>query len=505
MRILIDTNIFINREENIVISSNLQKLLVTINQLNHQLIIHPLSIKEISEDNDQKRKEINLSKISTYIKLEYPPKLELNSSFFNDIEKNQLNIEKNKVDNNLIYCIFRNTAHLLITEDKGMIKKAKKLGISDRVMNVSNALNHFNKTINPHLIKLPTSPAIKQVPVHNLDLNDPFFDSLKQDYPGFEQWWEKISKQGRKAWVYFKNKKLRAILIYNIENENILSDPPLPKKKRIKICTLKVTQRGKRIGELLIKLTVAFAVKSNIQEIYLTHFAKGNDPLLKLIEEYGFFLAAKKKDNEEIFIKNLIPNKKCKSPLEVLNNFYPSFYDGKEVRKFLVPIQPDFHDRLFTDYDKRQPKLYEFMEELIVEGNTIKKAYICHSNTKKIHPGDIVIFYRSIDKKMLTSIGVVDKIFNDVLDPEKVQKEVKNRTVYKTKEIVEMVKKPTKILQFYHNFHFPNAIKINTLIKEKILNGYPQQIQEINEDNYRKIIELSGIDEKYCVRELEII
>lgn len=505
MRILIDTNIFINREENIIISSNLQKLLEILNHLNHQLIIHPLSIKEISKDSDEKRRAINLSKISTYLQLENPPKLDQRSPLFKSVKLNQSSVGKNEVDMNLLYCIMRNSAHLLLTEDKRMLNKAKKLGISDKVVNISDALKKFDKPTNPHTIKLSTSPAIQEVPVHNLDLDDPFFDSLKEDYPEFVHWWKKISMAGRKAWVYFKNKKLGAILIYKIENESIHSTPPLPKKKRIKICTLKVTQRGKRIGELLIKLTISFAVKCNINEIYLTHFTKANDPLLTLISEYGFHLISKKEKNEEIFIKKLIPDEKCETPLEVLNHFYPSFYDGEKVRKFLVPIQPDFHDRLFTDYDKRQPKLYEFMEELIVEGNTIKKAYICHANTRKIHPGDVLVFYRSIDRQMLTSLGVVDKVFNDVLDPDKVQKEVKNRTVYQRREIEKMVQKPTKIILFYHTFHFPNKIKINTLLSENIINGYPQSIQEITDENYQRIIELSGLDKKYFIKELKIM
>jgi len=386
-----------------------------------------------------------------------------------------------------------------------MINKATRLEVKDRVLSISDALEHFSKMPIPHKIKLTTTPAIKEVPVHNLNLDDPFFDSLKKDYGEreFTKWWNKISKEGRKAWVYHIDKGLGAILIYKTECESIPSTPPLPKKDRVKICTLKVTHTGFKIGELLIKLSISYAIKSKNHEIYLTHYTKERGHLHKLILEYGFQSVSKKIDGEEIFLKKLIPDLVCKSPLELQKKFYPSFYDGRYVKKFIVPIQPDFHDRLFTDYDKRQPKLYEFDGELIVPGNAIKKAYICHSNTKKINPGDILLFYRSQDKQMLTSIGVVEKIFNDIVDPDEIQQLVGNRTVYSRKEIKEMAKKPTKIILLYFNFHLPKSIPLIELQRSNIITGYLQSIREITHDNYLKIIELSRFDKRFCINNLK--
>lgn len=505
MRILIDTNIIINREENIVVNSELQKLLEIISHLNYQILVHPFSVNELSEDIDKKRREINLSKIGTYPKLEQPPVLTSNSSFFSRLHVSDYKKEKDRVDNNLLFCVDKKAVHFLITEDKKMITKAKKLGISDKVLNIKDTLNKFKKIPIPHKIMLTTTPAIQEVPVFSLNLDEPFFDSLKKDYgeKEFVQWWERISQEGRKAWVYNTEKGLGAILIYKYENESIPSTPPLPKKERIKICTLKVEHMGYKIGELLIKLTISYAVKINVDEIYLTHYVGEKGRLKRLIEEYGFYRVAKKIDDEDIFIKNIIPNALCGLPIEVQKRFYPSFYDGGQVRKFIVPIKPDFHDRLFTDYDKRQPKLYEFAGELIVEGNTIKKAYICHSNTKKIQTGDLLLFYRSIDKHKMTSIGVVEKAINDVMDPDRIEKEVGKRTVYKRKEIEDMAQGPTKIILFYHNFHLPKTIDLKTMLREKIIKGYPQSIQEITHDNYLKIIELSRFDKRFCIKNLK--
>jgi rRNA-processing protein FCF1 len=504
MRILIDTNILIKREENIVVSSGLQELLEVSSHLNNKIIVHPLSIKEIEGDKDDIRKEINLSKIGTYPKLESPPLLDDDKKFYGMLGVKGSNNQNDKVDNNLLYCVYKNSVHFLITEDKKMIKKAKKLGISDRVLNVKDAFDYFNSKKLPHKVKLNIPPAIKETPLYDINLKDPFFDPLIKSYSEFKDWWKEKSKDGRKAWVYSTDIGIGAILIYKDENESIHGTPSLSKKKRVKICTLKATHTGYKIGELFIKITIKYAIERNVDEIYLTHFSEENDHLIPLIQEFGFEKASINERGEDIFVKKLIPDDICKTPLELQKRFFPSFYDGKDVKKFIVPIKPGFHENLFTDYDKRQPTLYEFMNELIVEGNTIKKAYLCHSNIKKISAGDLIIFYRSKDSQKLTSIGVVEKVFYDLVDPDVIQEIVGKRTVYKRKEIEYMAKKPTKVILFYSNFHLPTKLEYTTLLKNKILKGYPQSIFEINHDKYLEIKKLSGLNTKYTIDKLEI-
>ena len=46
----------------------------------------------------------------------------------------------------------------------------------------------------------------------------------------------------------------------------------------------------------------------------------------------------------------------------------------------------------------------------LVEGNAIKKAYLCNAKTKQMAEGDIVLFYRSVDVSAITSLGVVEEV-----------------------------------------------------------------------------------------------
>ena len=327
----------------------------------------------------------------------------------------------------------------LVTEDRDLHKEASTKDLDNRVLLVEEALQIFNSYINKDTKIVPI--PLKRELVRNLNYEDHIFDTLKEEYkPDFEGWFKKISKEGRKSWVYYrKDGTIGAILIYKLENEAIEdSKPPLPERKRLKVAMLKVTYIEHKIGELFIKMAVDVSVKNNIDEIYLTHFTKPNDPLVKLISEYGFNKIAVKNNGEDIFAKRLIvegDESKRLSPIEISKIFYPSFYDGVHVKKFVVPILPEYHNKLFTDFSRRQITLPEYADEFVVEGNTIKKAYLSHSNIKRMGRGDLILFYRSEDEQAITSLGVVEAVYTGVEDAGQILQLVGKRTVFSREEI----------------------------------------------------------------------
>jgi hypothetical protein len=211
--------------------------------------------------------------------------------------------------------------------------------------------------------------------------------------------------------------KVQAILIYKEEDEAITEiTPTLPKQKRLKISTLKVALQGNRIGELLLKLSIKYCINNNIKEIYLTHFLKEQDPLVKLIEEFGFEFISNNSRGEAVYLKKLVPNNPNEiSPIEMSHKFYPSFKDGKGIKKFVIPIIPEYHNRLFQDYEERQWEIIEYVN-INPQGNTIRKAYLSRSLIKKIRPGDILLFYRSHDQQKITSIGVAENVYLSLKD-----------------------------------------------------------------------------------------
>lgn len=244
MKVLLDTNILISREDNRVISYKTSRLFKLLSTHKVHLVIHPASKEDIRQDRDIERREINLSKIQAYAILEEPPSLKDDVRFVNIVGEPKNN--NDDIDNQLLYAVRKNAVDIFITEDKGIHKKAKKLNIKEQVLDIDAAIQNIEKFFNRNKVVHP--PALKEVYAHNINLDDSIFDSLKQEYSGFIDWFAKISALGRKAWIYRReDKSIGAILIYKEENEPIpCLSSTLPSENRLKICTLKVVDIGKK-------------------------------------------------------------------------------------------------------------------------------------------------------------------------------------------------------------------------------------------------------------------
>ena len=122
-----------------------------------------------------------------------------------------------------------------------------------------------------------------------------------------------------------------------------------------------------------------------------------------------------------------------------------------------------------------------------------KKAYICNAPVKKISTGDIILFYRSHEKKLITTLGVVEKIYLDVTSTEEIIRYVGKRTVYSSDELQEK-KKPVLIIIFWHLLHFPNPISLY-----EVGINVPQTISQLHETAYQKIKNLWGVNERLII------
>ncbi len=172
------------------------------------------------------------------------------------------------------------------------------------------------------------------------------------------------------------------------------------------------------------------------------------------------------------------------------------------MNKFLVPIVPKYHERLFIDVKDRQTNIDEFLGKFIVEGNTLQKAYLCNAPTTQMKKNDLLVFYRTTKKQAVTSIGTIDSVHYELKNVDEIINYVAKRTVYSKLEI-EKFKKPLTVILFRFHFHFPSEISSEELIKKKIINGPPQTIIKLNHKNYVKLKRLSNIDNKFSIWNLE--
>lgn len=134
---------------------------------------------------------------------------------------------------------------------------------------------------------------IKKEYLYNIDLKDDFFESLRENYFEFNEWFKRKQQEGAQAYITTtKENKITSFLLLKEENEkedySFFKEPFKP-GKRIKISTFKVSDTGKKIGKTFIKIILNEASKKNVEEIYVTIFAK-QKPLIHLLEQNGFKL-----------------------------------------------------------------------------------------------------------------------------------------------------------------------------------------------------------------------
>jgi hypothetical protein len=158
-------------------------------------------------------------------------------------------------------------------------------------------------------LKLPNykEVGIHKTKFHQINLNDTFFQSLKEDYQDFEKWFFK--KSNNEAYITSRDKTLLSFLYLKIEEkEENYKDifPIFSPKKRLKVGTLKVNNHGFRLGEYFMNIVFETALTHKAEQIYVTFFDKREEQLylIKLLDRLGFSFWGKKND-ELVYIRDL--------------------------------------------------------------------------------------------------------------------------------------------------------------------------------------------------------
>ena len=261
----------------------------------------------------------------------------------------------------------------------------------------------------------------------------------------------------------------------------------------LKLCTFKVASyaTGTKMGERLLFSAFQFSLLNDIGFIYLTLYREKQQPLIDLLESFGFKEIGTRKDEVVYgkYTKNNLSSEDIDDKYLYDVTFYPSFKDTNEVKKFLLPIRPSYHERLFPDCYKAQMSF--FKDELSYytsESFTIRKSYISKKNSRKMAPGDLVLFYRSRDLRSIQVLGFVDDVkyldnIEDIIDM------VKKRTVYSRSEIEEMLDKSNKLLVINFNVIKYSRSGIGTKFLNDIGLNARRSIAEISDKKYKQIME----------------
>ena len=500
MKALLDTNIIIHREANKIVSQDIGILYRWLDRGQYTKCVHSATIEEVKKNPNKETVDLFLVKLESYEVIDIPSPLQdevKNVSDQFDTTDNDI------VDTVLLNEVFVGRVDILITEDKKIHKKALELGIQDKVFTIDSFLE---KTFaeHPELVNYKVL-NVQKLKFGKIDLNDTFFDSLKEDYVGFDKWF--IKKYDEEAYITINsnNGMLLSFLYLKVEDENenySNINPQFSPKRRLKIGTFKVISNGFRLGERFVKIVFDNALKNHVQEIYVTVYDKRPEQrrLIDLLEQWGFVLWGTKGEGELVYVRDFSP----KFDIENLKACFPYISKGKNA--YIVPIYPEYHTELLPDSILNTESPKEFIEDF-PHRNCINKVYVSRAMEPYPSVGDILVFYRTggYYKSVVTTIGEVLEVKTDFQDENDFILYCRKKSVYPEQALREMwrysARKPF-VVNFLYDYSFPHRINMKELIDLKVLTGIndaPRGFKPITKEQFEIILKETRSDESFIV------
>jgi len=338
----------------------------------------------------------------------------------------------------------------------------------------------------------------------NISLDDPFFDSLKEDYEEFSDWFRR--KSNEQTYVLYNNHNLiEGFLYYKFERDVEDINPPIRGKSVMKVGTFKFNPAGTLRGQRFIKKILDIAVINQVDLIYLTVFQK-HETLINLFKFYGFEKVGEKvtkNGTEFVYLRDLHVIK---------NNIYHDypFIHSENTNKYLLAIKPEYHTRMFPE-----SKLLGESPDIIKDvshSNSIHKIYISAAhNADKLKYGDLLVIYRTGDNQgpayfraVVSSVCVIEsvkhistfKTLNQYLDY------CLKFSIFSKEELTEFYRKkyPNYVIRFTYNLALPKRLNRKTLLDNAIIQDQNRIVlYPITDNQFNKIIELSESNESFII------
>lgn len=285
----------------------------------------------------------------------------------------------------------------------------------------------------------------------DINLNDPFFDSLKNDYPGtanstgFIEWFHKKSANGATALIFEDVTGIGAFVALKPENEEIrMQEGTLPAEDRMKISTLKISERhrGERYGEGAIGLILWKWQATGFNQIYVTVFDK-QDTLINQLERFGFRKIGYNLNGEGIYLKD-------KRDINFSNPYlaFPFIKSGFDYAGYLI-IEDNYHDTMFAYSELSNNKLYLQNKIGNSVSNGLSKIYVGKAPVQNHKIGELIFIYRKDTKcgygtkyrSCITSYAVVTDVIQAkskgryLMSFDNLIKRIGNKSVFNEKEL----------------------------------------------------------------------
>ncbi|MFL7010931.1 N-acetyltransferase [Enterovibrio norvegicus] len=341
----------------------------------------------------------------------------------------------------------------------------------------------------------------------DVNLNDPFFDSLKDGYQEFSDWFKRKAEDSALV-LYSESGLIEGFLYCKFESgPGDDTTPPLPDSEHMKVGTFKFNPQGTRRGDRYLKKIFDYAFERGVDDVYVTVFGQQHEYLVELFTRYGFEQYAVKESangTENVLLRTL------KHSQGDVDKDYPLIKTNGNS-KFLLGIQPQFHTKLFPD-----SRLHTESPNIVGDishSNSIHKIYLCNMRqVQELQRGDVIVIYRMKDPSgpaeytaVATSLCVVENVHNidDYTDEEEFIRKCGKFSVFSESELRVMYKSKSYpyIINFTYNVALPKRPIRKVLVESVGLSRDDRwSCLRLTDDQFERILQTGEVNEKFLNR-----
>ncbi len=495
--VLLDTNIIIKRESGNNVSFEVSKLFNWFDKKLVKKYIHQISLQELATYGDEKAKDVILTKMGSYDIL---PKFSIETDDYFESVISQYAQDKNGLnDNNLLREVYNGNVDIILTDDTLMLKKAQDLYMRELVVTSAELLSFF-ETEYPQNLEYKML-AVKLKSFEEIDLNNSFFDTLREDYGGkdFDDWFKRKGKE--KAYVFEDKDGLKGFLYLKTEKPDepdyLKVTPVLSPKTRLKIGTFKINNSGFKLGERFLKIIFDNARVRKVDEIYVTLFENKREEvrfLKSYLEPWGFRLHGKKDNGEQVLVKSMTEYEAAENP----KFNFPVVQKNSNYR--FLPISHEYHTDLFPDMILKNEDMHLY-EDKVTHRYAIEKIYLTGASVKGTKPGDILLIYRMGEasyknySSVVSGVAIVQEIIPTKNVDECIAK-CKDRSIFSEEQIRKIYFRYSTIVKLLDYTPFKHKVTLNELRKNGIIGQYsgPRSFDLLKKEEFEIIYKL-GMEE----------
>jgi hypothetical protein len=474
-----------------------------LDRLKHDKCVHPASLGEIRRHADANVVKTFEAKLNSYsvLKTIAPDTPEISILRAEDRTDNE------RIDTSLVSELVAGRVDVLISEDRGVHRKAQRLGVGTKTFTIDGFLEKATAE-NPEQTDYKVL-NVRRTLFGKIALADPFFDSFRQQYSGFEAWFQRKSDETAYA-CHAEDDSVVAFLYVKREDPGEdYSDitPPFKRAKRLKIGTFKVVYNGQKLGERFLKIIFDNALQYGVEEIYVTIFRQtsGQERLIALLEDWGFRHHGEKTSSagtEEVYVRDFRPQADRMHPAMT----YP--YIHGLARKFIVPIYPEYHTELLPDSILRTESPLNFVEDR-PNRNAISKVYISRSIERGLSSGDVIVFYRTrsggagYHTSVATTLGIVQSVVTGIRSESELIDVCRKRSVFTDEELAKHWRYNPRnrpfVVNFLYAYSFRKRPNLRELTENKIISEAPRGFTPLTDEQFQRLLEVTRADYRLIV------